>query len=103
MPDLEALENAGLACSHELTPLAAIRAPSICVSRPAGKTVYKGRSICIDKLDGIVAGELIDRLLAPQRLSAMLASLASGRAAVHPRLGHCVIDAEVRHTPRRKY
>ncbi len=46
-----------------------------------GKTVCKGRSIRMDKLDGIVTDQLIDRLLEPQRLSAMLASLASGRAA----------------------
>jgi hypothetical protein len=44
------------------------------------KTVCKGRSIRMDKLDGIVTSQLIDRLLEPQRLSAMLASLASNRA-----------------------
>jgi site-specific DNA recombinase len=46
-----------------------------------GKIVRKGRSIRMDNLDGIVTGQLIDRLLDPTRLSAMLASLASGRAA----------------------
>jgi site-specific DNA recombinase len=46
-----------------------------------GKTVCKGRSIRMDKLDALVTGQLADRLLEPQRLGAMLASLASGRAA----------------------
>src|SRR5262245_16483929 len=46
-----------------------------------GKTACKGRSIRMDKLDAIVTSQLADRLLEPQRLSSMLASLASGRAA----------------------
>ena len=46
-----------------------------------GKTVCKGRSIRMDKLDTLVTGHLADRLLDPQRLGTMLASLASGRAA----------------------
>ncbi len=46
-----------------------------------GKTVCKGRSIRMDKLDALVTGQLAERLLEPQRLGAMLASLASGRAA----------------------
>ena len=46
-----------------------------------GKTVCKGRSIRMGKLDALVTGQLADRLLEPQRLGAMLASLASGRAA----------------------
>jgi site-specific DNA recombinase len=46
-----------------------------------GKTVCKGRSIRMDKLDTLVTGHRADRLLDPQRLGAMLASLASGRAA----------------------
>ncbi|MBX9590131.1 MAG: zinc ribbon domain-containing protein [Hyphomonadaceae bacterium] len=45
-----------------------------------GKTVCKGRSIRMDKLDTLVTGHLADRLLDPQRLGTMLASLASGRA-----------------------
>jgi site-specific DNA recombinase len=46
-----------------------------------GKTACKGRSIRMDKLDTLVTGHLADRLLAPERLLAMLASLADRRAA----------------------
>ena len=46
-----------------------------------GKTVCKGRSIRMDKLDTLVTGHLADRLLEPERLKELLASLASGRAA----------------------
>ena len=46
-----------------------------------GKTACKGRSIRMDKLDTLVTSHLADRLLEPQRLSEMLTSLASKRAA----------------------
>jgi site-specific DNA recombinase len=46
-----------------------------------GKAACKGRSIRMDKLDALVTEHLADRLLAPGRLSAMLASLASRCAA----------------------
>ena len=46
-----------------------------------GKTACKGRSIRMDKLDTLVTDHLADRLLNPERLTAMLASLASRRAA----------------------
>ncbi len=47
----------------------------------AGKSACKGRSIRMDKLDGLVTGQIIDRLLDPERLGTMLSSLASRRAA----------------------
>ena len=46
-----------------------------------GKTACKGRSIRMDKLDTLVTTHLADRLLEPQRLTEMLTSLASKRAA----------------------
>jgi site-specific DNA recombinase len=47
----------------------------------AGKSVCKGRSIRMDKLDGLVTRHVVDRLLDPERLGIMLSSLASRRAA----------------------
>ncbi|KAB2914148.1 MAG: recombinase family protein [Hyphomicrobiaceae bacterium] len=56
-----------------------------------GQTACRGRSIRMDKLDTLVTTHLADRLLKPERLTAMLASLASRRAAkaaaVDERLG----------------
>jgi DNA invertase Pin-like site-specific DNA recombinase len=56
-----------------------------------GPTVCKGRSIRMDKLDTLVTTHLADRLLQPDRLTGLLASLASRRAAkasaVNERLG----------------
>ena len=46
-----------------------------------GKTVCRGRSMRMDKLDNLVTVHLADRLLDPARLSTMLASLAERRAA----------------------
>jgi DNA invertase Pin-like site-specific DNA recombinase/uncharacterized coiled-coil protein SlyX len=45
-----------------------------------GKTVCKGRSISMDKLDGLVTTHLLDRLLTPERLTTILAALAARRA-----------------------
>ena len=42
-----------------------------------GKVACRGRSIRMDKLDGLVT----DHVLAPERLTAILASLASRRQA----------------------
>jgi site-specific DNA recombinase len=42
-----------------------------------GKSVCKGRSIRMDKLDWLVTGQLIDRLLTPERLSEILSALAT--------------------------
>ncbi len=46
-----------------------------------GKSVCKGHSIRMDKLDTIVVDQLVDRLLDPPRLTAMLSSLGSELAA----------------------
>ena len=46
-----------------------------------GRAVCKGRSIPMDKLDGLVTTHLAERLLKPERLTAMLDALASRRAA----------------------
>jgi hypothetical protein len=45
-----------------------------------GKTVWKGRSIRMDKLDHLVTSHMIDRLFAPERLEAMLVSVTARRA-----------------------
>ena len=45
-----------------------------------GKTACRGRSIRMDKLDTLVTGHLADRLLEPERLTAMLTTLAGRRA-----------------------
>ena len=45
-----------------------------------GKTACKGRSIRMDKLDTLVTEHLADRLLDPERMSAMLTTLAGRRA-----------------------
>jgi Recombinase zinc beta ribbon domain len=45
-----------------------------------GKTVCKGRSISMDKLDGLVTTHLLYRLLTPERLTTILAALAARRA-----------------------
>src|SRR5215467_11825502 len=45
-----------------------------------GKAVCKGRSIPMEKLDDLVTKNLMERLFKPERLAAMLASLAARRA-----------------------
>ncbi|MBM3552064.1 MAG: recombinase family protein [Alphaproteobacteria bacterium] len=64
-----------------------------------GKTGCKGRSIAMDKLDGLVTTHLADRLLGPSRLAGLLTSLAdkraSGNAEVQERAG--ALNAEIFH------
>jgi site-specific DNA recombinase len=45
-----------------------------------GKSACKGRSIRMDKLDGLVTDHLVDRLLHPERLAVLLSSLSARRA-----------------------
>jgi site-specific DNA recombinase len=45
-----------------------------------GKHACKGRSIRMDKLDGLVTDQLVEQLFRPERLAAMLASLTARRA-----------------------
>ena len=45
-----------------------------------GKTVCKGRSISMEKLDQLVTNHLMERLFKPERLAAILASLSTRRA-----------------------
>ena len=45
-----------------------------------GKTVCKGRSIPMDKLDTLVTDHLIERLLRPERLTEILTSISLRRA-----------------------
>jgi site-specific DNA recombinase len=45
-----------------------------------GKSACKGRSIRMDRLDDLVTNHLLERLLAPDRLESLLASLAAKRA-----------------------
>src|SRR5262249_31474430 len=51
---------------------------STCVRK--GKSACKGRSIRMDKLDGLVTDNLVERLLHPERLAVMLFSLKAQRA-----------------------
>jgi site-specific DNA recombinase len=46
-----------------------------------GKTVCKGRSISMDRLDRLVTDHLLERLFKPERLAAILGSLSARRAA----------------------
>ncbi len=46
-----------------------------------GKTGCKGRSIAMDRLDGLVTTHLADRLLGPNRLAGLLTSLTENRAS----------------------
>ncbi|MFO1123817.1 MAG: recombinase family protein, partial [Methylocystis sp.] len=46
-----------------------------------GKTGCRGRSIAMDRLDGLVTTHLADRLLGPNRLAGLLTSLAEKRAS----------------------
>ena len=46
-----------------------------------GKSACKGRSIRMDKLDGLVTEHLVERLLQPERLAVMLSSLKARPAA----------------------
>jgi len=45
-----------------------------------GKSACKGRSIRMDRLDGLVTDNLVERLLHPERIAAMLSSLKARRA-----------------------
>src|SRR4029077_4000302 len=45
-----------------------------------GKTVCKGRSIPMEKLDRLVTENLMERLFEPERLAIILASLSARRA-----------------------
>jgi hypothetical protein len=54
-----------------------------CSSRARqGETGCKGRSIPMDKLDNLVAEHIADRLLQPERLEEVLASVLDRRQAV---------------------
>ena len=66
-----------------------------------GKTVCKGRSISMEKLDQLVTDHLIERLFKTERLAAILASLSARRAqkaeSLNSRLvalQHEIVDAE---------
>jgi DNA invertase Pin-like site-specific DNA recombinase len=63
-----------------------------------GRTACKGRSIRMDKLDALVTEHLADRLLQPERLTAMLTTLAGRRAdkqaAVDKRIAALAREAE---------
>ena len=45
-----------------------------------GKTVCKGRSIAMDRLDNLVTDHLMERLFRPERLTEMLSALSARRA-----------------------
>jgi site-specific DNA recombinase len=51
---------------------------SVCARK--GKSACKGRSIRMDKLNGLVTDQLVDRLFHPERLATILASLTARRA-----------------------
>jgi site-specific DNA recombinase len=62
-----------------------------------GKTACKGRSIQMDKLDGLVTETVAERLLQPDRIAGILALLANERAgkaaAVEDRIGRLEQEA----------
>lgn len=64
----------------------------------AGKTACKGRSIRMDKLDSLVTNQLLDRLLAPERLATILAALAGRRAERSSAVDERVAGLEARAT-----
>ena len=72
-------------------------------SARAGKCVCKGRSIRMDKLDHLVTGQIIDRLLDPERLDTQLSSLASRRAAKAATVNErtAILEKEVHDTDER--
>ncbi len=65
-----------------------------------GKSGCKGRSIAMDRLDGLVTSHLADRLLGPNRLAGLLTSLAEKRtssdAEVQGRAG--ILQGEIAQT-----
>ena len=56
-----------------------------------GKTACKGRSIRMDRLDGLVTTHLVDQLFHPERLAAILTSLTARRAAKSESVSHRVM------------
>jgi site-specific DNA recombinase len=63
-----------------------------------GRTACRGRSMRMDRLDGLVTEHMADRLLEPERLTGLLRSLAGRRAeraaAVDQRLAILAREAE---------
>ena len=49
------------------------------IAVPQGKTGCEGRSIPMDKLDNFIADHLVERLLQPERLESILASVLDRR------------------------
>jgi DNA invertase Pin-like site-specific DNA recombinase len=63
-----------------------------------GKTACEGRAIAVDRLDGLVTGALVERLLHPERISVLLCAIAEKRAneaaAVNDRIGRLEREAQ---------
>ncbi len=63
-----------------------------------GKTACRGRSMPMERLDGLVTDTLIERLLQPERIGVLLSGLAEKRAgeaaAVHERIGRLEKEAQ---------
>jgi hypothetical protein len=63
-----------------------------------GKMACKGCSIAMDRLDGLVTGTLIKRLLHPERIGGLLSAIAEKRAhetvAVNDRIGRLEREAQ---------
>ncbi len=85
-----------------------LRHDACSTSARAGKSACKGRSIRMDKLDGLVTNQIVDRLLDPerlnpQRLGTMLSSLASRRAAKAANVDEriAILETEVFDTDER--
>src|SRR5436189_5551596 len=62
---------------------------STCASK--GKIACKGRSIRMDKLDGLVTEHLVECLFQPERLAAILASLTARRAEKAESVNGCIM------------
>ena len=67
-----------------------------------GKSACKGRSVPMDKLDALVTDHLIERLFRPERLTEILSSLASRRAAKSESLSGRVIALQREVTTRKR-
>ncbi len=59
-----------------------------------GKTVCKGRSIPMDKLDSLVTDHLVERLFKPERLAEILTSLSLRRAEKSESLNRRLIELQ---------
>jgi hypothetical protein len=66
-----------------------------------GPTACEGMAVPMDKLDDLVASHLEDRLLQPERLEAILATVLGGRSAANASTSTSPNLTGVRRSPKR--